>query len=234
MFGDLIYFNKKKVDQYSALILGKNIETRVIDKDNIEDISANYLLECSNFEKLLQRRDDFIDYVDDNQGISIKDVRISSIIKVTGEIYIPEQFDMVHLIDQYKDMIVSQVDHEDNNQRELINSVLKNSKVKIPIFCELGGGDCDYWMGIGKVSQEDMLIDYNELEDYEGKELTIIARLESRKYYRDKPLPVFDIYKDFLGLNRALRKQIASGKKQEFESIDVNEDYIGLELLAIN
>ena len=37
-----------------------------------------------------------------------------------------------------------------------------------------------------------MLIDYNELEDYEGKELTIIARLESRKYYRDKPLPVFD------------------------------------------
>ena len=62
---------------------------------------------------------------------------------------------------------------------------------------------------------------------------TIIARLESRKYYRDKPLPVFDIYKDFLGLNRALRKQIASGKKQEFESIDVNEDYIGLELLAI-
>ncbi len=232
MFGDLIYFNKKKVDQYSALILGKNIETRVIDKDNIEDISANYLLECSNFEKLLQRRDDFIDYVDDNQGISIKDVRISSIIKVSGEIYIPEQFDMVHLIDQYKDMIVSQVDYEDNNQRELINSVLKNSKVKIPIFCELGG-DCDYWMGIGKVSQEDMLIDYNELEDYEGKELTIIARLESRKYYRDKPLPVFDIYKDFLGLNRALRKQIASGKKQEFESIDVNEDYIGLELLAI-
>ena len=233
MFGDLIYFNKKKVDQYSALILGKNIETRVIDKDNIEDISANYLLECSNFEKLLQRRDDFIDYVDDNQGISIKDVRISSIIKVTGEIYIPEQFDMIHLIDQYKDMIVSQVDYEDNNQRELINSVLKNSKVKIPIFCELGGV-CDYWMGIGKVSQEDMLIDYNELEDYEGKELTIIARLESRKYYRDKPLPVFDIYKDFLGLNRALRKQIASEKKQEFESIDVNEDYIGLELLAIN
>ena len=59
MFGDLIYFNKKKVAQYSALILGKNIETRVTDKDNIEDISANYLLECSNFEKLLQRRDDF-------------------------------------------------------------------------------------------------------------------------------------------------------------------------------
>lgn len=29
MFGDLIYFNKKKVDQYSALILEKNIETKI-------------------------------------------------------------------------------------------------------------------------------------------------------------------------------------------------------------
>ncbi len=68
-------------------------------------------------KKLLQRRDDFIDYVDDNQGISIKDVRISSIIKVTGEIYIPDQFDMVQLIDQYKDMIVSQADYEDHKHR---------------------------------------------------------------------------------------------------------------------
>lgn len=98
---------------------------------------------------------------------------------------------MVHLINEYKDIFFAQVDYEDNNQRKLTNSVLKNSKVKIPIFCELGGA-CDYWMGIGKVSQKDMLIDYNELEDYEGKELTIIARLESRKYYRDKPFPVFD------------------------------------------
>ena len=76
-------------------------------------------------------------------------------------------------------------------------------------------------------------IDYNDLEDYEGKELTILAKLESRKYYKDTPLPVFDIYKDFLGLNRALRKQITSTKKQEFESIDIEEDYLGLEFLAI-
>ncbi|HIV19488.1 MAG TPA: hypothetical protein IAC82_09340, partial [Candidatus Merdivicinus intestinigallinarum] len=99
-------------------------------------------------------------------------------------------------------------------------------------FCELGS-ECDYWLGIGKVSPDNLLIDYNDLEDYEGKELTILAKLESRKYYKDTPLPVFDIYKDFLGLNRALRKQITSTKKQEFESIDIEEDYLGLEFLAI-
>ncbi len=37
------------------------------------------------------------------------------------------------------------------------------------------------------------------------------------KYYRDKLLPVFDIYKDFLGLNRALRKQIASEKSKNLK-----------------
>ena len=56
-------------------------------------------------------------------------------------------------------------------------------------------------MGIGKAEQENLQIHYEELEDYEGKDVTIIARLDSRRYYKDKPLVVFDIYKDFLGFN---------------------------------
>ena len=59
------------------------------------------------------------------------------------------------------------------------------------------------------------------------------AKIESRKFFKDKPLPVFDIYKDFLGLNRALRKQITQDRSDEFASIDIDEDYLGLELLAI-
>ena len=202
------------------------------DISDDENRATNYLLECATFEKLLQQRDDYFDYVDDNQDVSIKDVRISSIIRVSGEIYVPEQFDMIHLISEYKSLILDGIGYEDRGERELVKSVLGNSKMRIPIYCELSS-DCDYWMGIGKVAPENLLIDYNELEDYEGKEMTIIARLESRKYYKDKPLSVFDIYKDFLGLNRTLRKQIVSSNKQEFESIDVEEDYLGLELLAI-
>ncbi len=232
MFGNLIYYNKRKVDQYSAFILGKNVEVKTFERNSYDNITDNYWLECSNFEKILQKRDDFVDYVDDNQNISIKDVRISSIIRVTGEIYVPEKFDMIHLMDKYKSIILAQLDYKDDKEQNLMNSIMKDLKVKIPIFCELGS-NCDYWMGIGKILQEDMLIDYNDLEDYEGKELTIIARLESRKYYKDKPLPVFDIYKDFFGFNRTVRKQIGSEKEQEFESINVEEDYVGLELLAI-
>ena len=232
MFGNLLYYNKKKIDQYSALIQGVKFEPIVLDRNDDENKAINYLLECTTFEKLLKQRDDYIDYVGENQEISIKDVRISSIIRATGEIYIPEQFDIVHLFDEYKSFFLEGMDYKDYEERELIKTVFANSKMRIPIYCELGG-DCDYWLGIGKAIPDNLLIDYNELEDCEGRELTIIARLESRKYYKDSPLPVFNIYKDFLGLNRALRKQIVSGERQEFESIDIEEDYLGLELLAI-
>ena len=232
MFGNLIYYNKKKIDQYSTLITGRNVERKEDKADTLANQVSDYLLECSEFEKILQQREDYIDFVDGKQDITITEVKMSSIIRVTGEIYVPEQFDMIHLIEEYKPQILSGIECKDDGERELLNHVFSNSKMRIPIFCELGS-ECDYWLGIGKVSPENMLIKYNELEDYEGVELTIIAKIESRKFFKDKPLPVFDIYKDFLGLNRALRKQITQDRSDEFASIDIEEDYLGLELLAI-
>ncbi len=223
MFENLIFFNKKKIDQYTAYMLGKKVEGNT---------QANYLLECEQFEKLLRERDDYIDFTSGNQEVRIKDVRISSIIKVIGEIYVPEQFDMIQLMDLYKPCFIKDVHAKEEEEQEILNLALKNAKMKIPIFCELGS-ECDYWMGIGKAEQENLQIHYEELEDYEGKDVTIIARLDSRRYYKDKPLVVFDIYKDFLGFNRELRKQVSSEMKEEFEVVNVKEDYLGLELLAV-
>lgn len=231
MFGNLIYYNKKKIDQYATLIQGTSTKEETFESAH-KDNATDYLLECSKFELLLQQRDDYIDFVDNDSNITIKDARISSIIRAPGEIYIPEQFDMIHLIEQYKSLLLSQAEYKDAEERALINAIFNNSKIRIPVYCELGA-ECDFWMGIGKISPDDLLIDYNELEEQEGKTFTILAKLEARKYYKEKPLPVFNIYKDFLGLNRALRKQISSSKKQEFENIDVEEDYLALEILAI-
>lgn len=228
MFRSLLYFNKKKIDQYSTYMLGKKVGV----KESEGDLEANYLLECERFEKLLQERDDYIDFTNGNQDVRIKNVRISSVIKVTAEIYIPEQFDMVQLIDMYKYCVLEGTDYRKNEEQEFLGMALKNSKMKIPVFCELGS-DCDYWMGIGKAAQENLLVHYEELEDHEGKEVTLIAKLESRKYYIDKPLVVFDIYKDFFGFNREMRKQLDTKTKEGFESIDVKEDYLGLELLVV-
>lgn len=232
MFANLIYYDKSRVDQYMALIMKKAIDHAEDVQEDVQSKMANYLLECSQFETLLKNRDDYFDFVEGDSEVGIKDVRIASIIKVTGEIYVPESFDMVHLIDEYKTQILASVECKDDDERAILNTVFNSSKIKIPIFCELGE-ECDYWLGIGKASQDNLLIDYNELEDLEGREVTIIAKIETKKYYKDTPLKVFDIYKDFLGLNRALRKQIVNQKSEEYESIEIEEDYLGLELLAI-
>lgn len=232
MFGNLIYYDKNKVEQYMALITKQSVVSKENGQDEPPNKKANYLLECSQFETLLKDRDDYVDFVGGEPDIGIKDVKISSIIKVTGEIYVPESFDMIHLINEYKPQILASIECKDSDERELLNAVLNSSKMKVPIFCELGEM-CDYWLGIGKAIQDNLLVDYNELEDLEGREVTIIAKIEARKYYKDLPLKVFDVYKDFLGLNRTLRKQIVKQKNEDFESIEVEEDYLGLELLAI-
>lgn len=149
-----------------------------------------------------------------------------------GEVYVPEQFDMIHLIEEFKDQLINVIDSKTDEEKELIKMVLNSSKMKIPVYCELSG-ECDYWMGISKVIPEHLIIDYNDLEDYEGVEFTILAKLEARKIFKDTPLLVYDIYKDFLGLNRTLRKQISSNKKGSIENISVNEDYLALKILAI-
>ena len=63
MFGNLIYYNKKKIDQYSTLITGRNVERKEDKADTLVNQVSDYLLECSEFEKILQQREDYIDFV---------------------------------------------------------------------------------------------------------------------------------------------------------------------------
>ena len=74
-------------------------------------------------KKKLQQREDYIDFVDGKQDIAITEVKMSSIIRVTGEIYVPEQFDMIHLIEEYKPQILSGIECKDDSERELLNHV---------------------------------------------------------------------------------------------------------------
>src|SRR5699024_431456 len=159
-----IYYDKNKVDQYMALITKKSIIGKEDTEEDLQNKRANYLLECSEFEELLKNRDDYVDFTDGDADISIKDVKIDSIIKVTGEIYVLESFYIIHLIEEYKPLILAGVECKDDDERAILNAVFNNSKMKVPIFCELGE-ECDYWLGIGKAVQDNLLVKYNELED---------------------------------------------------------------------
>ncbi|MBR0380909.1 MAG: hypothetical protein IJH71_00550 [Eubacterium sp.] len=231
MFGNLIYFDNDKINQYIAVI-----NKSLLTEDQLQGDKSNqrieYLSKCVSFENLLEGRDDYIDFVNGDNTEDIKEIKTSTIIKVRGEIYIPESFDMIHLIDEFKPLVLSSIEYKDEEEKQLFNTVFNGSKMKIPIFCELGE-ECDYWLGIGKAIKSNLMIEYSDFEDFEERPVNILAKLESRRYFKDSPLTVFDIYKDFFGLNRTLRKQIVKDKNSDFEEIKIEEDYLGLELLAI-
>lgn len=53
---------------------------------------------------------------------------------MTGEIYVPESFDIIHLIEEYKSLILAGVECKDDDERAILNAVFNNSKMKVPIF----------------------------------------------------------------------------------------------------
>ena len=62
MFGNLVYYDKEKIDQYTALITGQPVQSNVNKNIFSAGRTTNFLLECSKFEELLQGRDDYVDF----------------------------------------------------------------------------------------------------------------------------------------------------------------------------
>ena len=98
MFANLIYYDKNKVDQYMALITKKSIIGKEDTEEDLQNKRAKYLLEWSEFEELLKNRDDYVDFTDGHAEIRIKDVKIASSIKVMGESYVRETFDINNIL----------------------------------------------------------------------------------------------------------------------------------------
>ena len=69
-----------------------------------------------------------------------------------------------------------------------------------------------------------------ELEDFEDEEVTIVAKVLTRKEVKNKPVIVFDVMKDLFSLNRTIRRQMDD---KGIENIKSEEDMVTLEVLAI-
>lgn len=236
MFRNILYFDKNKVEQYMFFAQAQKGE-KPKDYSFSNSNTAICLLMCSDFENSLLGRDDFFDFADreSTKEIKIDDVKSDCIIKFNAEIRIPEEFDLLNLFDVHKDWFLSLPNYNKTNsedESEIIKEVLSSSKHRIPIFCDLDE-KCGCWLGVSKALSENLLIDYDELVEYEGITCTIIAKIESKVLGQGKELKVFDVCRDFFMLNRAFRKQAKMNFDDTIKPITVNQDYLSLELLTI-
>ena len=248
MFGKIVYYDKKAVAEYKSIIRGKpNLE---IDEYNVTndkginadlklvgaDIRANKsykakvqesdLFDCDQFEKMLAGRDDFFDFTV-SSAYDITTVPNRSIIKMDGYIEVPEDFDMVKVIEVFKPhlMRMEQFREMEETSRIAVQTVLSAANAtKVPLVFE-----SEDTLFCSKIFQDNMLISYEELSEIEDS-VTILARITSS--FVDSSKPYYDPLKDFLTLNRMMRKSMGTISK-EFGPIYVDDQYRMIEILAV-
>ena len=129
MFGKIIYFDKGTIDEYTSIIKGEKplevdeyeiskgkgiaLDWKAIsadataDKKYIAKVRNSQLFDCVEFEKLLEGRDDYFDF-SENSGFDLSTVQRGCIIKINGYAEIPEKFDLMKVLDQFKALFSEQ------------------------------------------------------------------------------------------------------------------------------
>ncbi len=82
----------------------------------------------------------------------------------------------------------------------------------------------------GKAKKENLLIPYEEAEEYAEETVTVLARLSSAVISPDKCF--YDPLKDFMHLNRATRKK-APERIEGMEKLYTDAEYRKIDVLAI-
>ena len=189
-------------------------------------VDESYLYDCAQFEKALIGRDDFYDFtVSSNYDISTVPTR--SIIKMDGFIEIPEDFDLVKMIEIFKPFIIESNKFqkmEETNKMALTTILDSANATKIPLVFE-----GENTLFCSRILQDNMMISYEDISEIDNS-VTVLGRITSS--FVDKSKPYYDPLKDFLFLNRRMRKSIGN-RGQEFNPIYVDEQYRMIEVLAI-
>lgn len=249
MFVNVVYYDKKKIDDYKAVIKGqKNLEVEEyevlndkgvqiglkvfgadskINKTYKAKVKESLLYDCDEFEKMLDGRDDFFDFTQ-SLDHDLKTMSRGYIIKFDGYVKVPEEFDYTQIIDKFKPMIVNAMINEtmDKSEQAALKVFLETSDTKIPVLIDL-----DEQLMCSKLVSSNMLVNYEEMEKYEELEVTIIARVTSSNMISFEKA-FYDPLKDFMTLNRMMRRSM-NRRTEGLNEIFVDRDYRTIEILAI-
>jgi hypothetical protein len=249
MFGNVLYFDEKKFREYKSIAIGKkNLRVDNIEISNDKGISINLpvlgadakstknyggiieeslLFDCNEFETLLNGRDDYFDFTmcDDFDLLTLQR---GYIIKFNSYLRITESFDFTQLIEQFKPMIIEQLSAKmERTEQQAFEKFFAVSDAKIPLLSEL-----DNIALCSKIDARYLQISYNQLEDYESVDVTILARMISNSMI-NKSKSIYDPLKDFMTLNRATRRNITNDRPDGLQELYSEEDYMNIEIVAI-
>ena len=248
MFGRMMYYDKKTVDEYKSIIKGQrhvqveeyevsndkgvSVDLKAVSADTkaskkyVAKVIESMLYDCYEFEKLLTGRDDYFDLTQSCE-FDLSTIPRGSIIKVDAFLEVPENFDIMQVIDRFKPLFMDSIDTDTMEQsgKEALRAFLESAKAtRIPII-----GDVDDFLLCAKMYQENLVSDYEEFEEID-EQVTVVARVSSDIVNCSKPF--YDPLKDFMTMNRMMRRSLKDRGK-ELNALMVEKNYRMIDILAI-
>lgn len=219
--------NEKKTKSLTAGIegMGVNVATETNVTGEFEkDISFDY----DRFELALERLDgdDYFDCVL-NGDYDPQTVPPMKIFRINAGFSVPEEFDIVNLINQFKPMLMGQIGVESDSDQEALETFLGKASADIPIVV-----DYDDIMISGKLNAKYLLEDYTVLEDYAEQAVYLLCKVVGIS--RKENVEIFDPLKDFIHLSRIMRKELEKDANNAgLEKIKIQGPVLKVEIIAI-
>lgn len=249
MFRSFIYLDEDKLYTYKRQINGENsAQPKAITKKRSTGFSAgvsafglNGSSETSinaEFEKdigfdydhfeldlgRLQGEDYFDAVLND---VDLTTVPPMKIIRLCDRFAIPEAFDMVSMVEQFKPMLMGQIAVQSEGEQIALNNILGTASADIPIIIE----NDDITIS-GKLSTKYLREGYSTLEDYAEQDVYMLCKVVG--ILRSDMVEVFDPLKDFIRLPRTVRRSMeANGRNIGLDKIRIAGPVLKVEVIAI-
>lgn len=219
--------SQKKTAGISAALSGFGINGAMetsIDGEFERDVSFDY----DHFELDLSKLDgeDYFDCVL-NDEYDLTTIPAMKLLRICCGFEIPEAFDAVNLIDQFKPMLMGQIETKSAGEQEALDSILGKASADIPLIIE-----CDDVTISGKLNANYLREEYASLEDYADQDVYMLCKVVGM--VRKDTVEIFDPLKDFIRLPRAMRRQMTtSGNSVGLDKISVEGPVLKVEVIAI-
>lgn len=252
MFRSFIYLDQDKLYAYKSIIDGK-LSPQLKEMKKTKKVSAGFDAygagigvssegtitgeftknpdyDYNEFEESLDKieGEDYFDFIMNSDVYDLTSVPSMKLIRINSTFSIPEQFDLVNLIDLFKPMLMGKIETKTSNEQEALNNFIGNASADIPVVLEF-----DDVIIAGKLNAKSLSEDYTSLEEYSDQEVTFLCKVVGVS--RCANVEIFNPLKDFIRLNRTLRRSMENSPSNNIglEPIIVEGPVLKVEIIAI-
>jgi hypothetical protein len=248
-FRSFKYLNTDRLAEYSEILAGRMIKEKssvakkVSAKLNLGVVGASAEAESNSelqvtqsdsasydlFEKMIASLDgeSYFDFLRQNDW-DIHTLPPMSLFRTSGYLAIPEAFDMLAAFQEFIPMLkaMGQLNLEgDQAANEFALSLFSGTDAAIPVV--ITGNEIPI---ASKLDSRFILgLDYQNLEDLAEEEATILCKVVG--YPGGNKVPIFDPLKDFVRLNRILRRNIE--RTSDLSIITLEGPVLKAEVIAV-